>query len=190
LWNTGNRKIHAKSLLLTNIKKIVFIGDSLTEYFDWQRRFPEFSVDNLGIAGETVEGLWKRMDQIGSMVKNPDFIFIMTGINDIAMGDYDLTGTYTKILEKLSSLFKDTIMVVQSILPATLPWIDVKIIKMTNDSLKELAWEIHAEFLDLYSAFVDKDSRPLAEYLSYDGVHLSDKGYEKWSEAVARFLRT
>jgi len=32
-------------------KRIAFIGDSLTEYFDWQNRFPEYEVMNLGIAG-------------------------------------------------------------------------------------------------------------------------------------------
>jgi len=39
-------------------KTILFIGDSLTEFFDWQKRFPGHKVVNLGSAGETVETLF------------------------------------------------------------------------------------------------------------------------------------
>ncbi len=49
------------------MKNIVFIGDSLTGYFDWQKRFPDYDVKNLGIGGETVEGLMGRMDRIISV---------------------------------------------------------------------------------------------------------------------------
>lgn len=170
-------------------KNIAFIGDSLTEFFDWQRRFPDHVIINLGIAGETVEGLLNRIDRVLFIVKNPDFVFIMTGINDIAMEDYDIIAAYRKILKSLSS-FHDAVIVVQSILPVKLPWIDNDIIKGTNISLKELSHEFHAMFLDLYSVFVDKEGSPLAEYLLDDGVHLSDKGYEKWSEVVECFLAT
>ncbi len=170
-------------------KNIVFIGDSLTEFFDWQRRFPEHSVVNLGIAGETFGGLLSRIDRVLSIVKNPDFIFIMTGINDIAMEDYDIIAAYREILKSLSSSFHDALIVVQSILPVKLPWIDNGRIIGINISLEELSHEFHAEFLDLYSLFADKDGGPVAEYLLYDGVHLSDKGYEKWSEVVEGFLR-
>jgi lysophospholipase L1-like esterase len=169
---------------------IAFIGDSLTEFFDWQRRFPKHSVVNLGIAGETVEGLLSRIDRVLAIVENPDFIFIMTGINDIAMEDYDIIAAYRKILKGLSSPFHDALIVVQSILPVKLPWIDNEIIKGTNISLKELSHEFHAKFLDLYNVFVDKEDSPVAEYLLDDGVHLSDKGYKKWSEVVESFLAT
>ena len=66
-------------------KKMVFIGDSLTQWFDWQRRFPGDAVMNLGISGEPVEGLLARREAIRENVHKPDYIFLMTGINDIAM---------------------------------------------------------------------------------------------------------
>jgi len=167
---------------------IVFIGDSLTEFFDWQRRFPDHSIINLGVAGETVEALSRRINRILSSIKNPDFIFIMTGINDITMEDYDIISDYRSILKSLSSSFQDAVIVVQSILPVKLPWIDNEIIGRINISLKALSQEFHAEFLDLYGFFTNADGRPVTEYLLDDGVHLSNKGYEKWSEVVEGFL--
>ena len=49
-------------------KKNVFIGNSLTEYFNWQQCFPDYHVINVGSAGETVEGLRGRMDGIRKLV--------------------------------------------------------------------------------------------------------------------------
>ena len=64
-------------------RNLVFIGDSLTQWFDWQRRFPDDAVMNLGISGETVEGLLSRREAIREKVHNPDIIFLMSGINDL-----------------------------------------------------------------------------------------------------------
>jgi hypothetical protein len=36
---------------------ILFLGHSLIEFFDWQKRFPDHLAVNLGKAGESVEGL-------------------------------------------------------------------------------------------------------------------------------------
>lgn len=169
--------------------KILFIGDSLTEYFDWQQRFPEHEVMNLGIAGETVEGLAGRLNRIVTSINNPDLIFIMTGINNIAMEDYDIVETYRDIVKNLSSEFKNVVMVIQSILPVRLPWIDNRAIENINHSLEKIAKEFKVEYLDIYSLFIDSDENPISDYLLDDGVHLSEKGYEVWAKAVEGFLK-
>ncbi len=66
--------------------RLLFIGDSLIEYFDWQERFPKNSVYNMGVAGETVEGLYARLQVVYLQLDTPDAIFIMSGINNLAMG--------------------------------------------------------------------------------------------------------
>lgn len=62
----------------------------MTEFFDWQQRFPEHRVMNLGIAGETVDGLLGRMDRVLLALHDPDLIFVMSGINNIAMEDHEI----------------------------------------------------------------------------------------------------
>lgn len=170
-------------------KRIVFIGDSLTEYFDWQRCFPEYDVMNLGISGETVEGLLVRIDHVISSIKNPDYIFIMTGINNIASEDFEILESYKKVVSKLSSEFKDTVIVVQSILPVNLHWIDNTAIQAINRKLQGIANEFNnVEYLDIFSLFVDSEETPNSEYLLDDGVHLSYAGYDVWVKAVNGFL--
>jgi lysophospholipase L1-like esterase len=171
---------------------LVFIGDSLTEFFDWQERFPAYKVFNLGVAGETVEGLLGRMGGILSVIRKasrePDIIFVMTGINNVAMEDYDIIGGYRQAITAIAAAFGKSKLVIQSILPVRLPWIDNSIIREINDSLREIAREVKAEYLDLYSLFLSPASGPQKEYLLDDGVHVSGKGYEVWAGAVAKII--
>jgi lysophospholipase L1-like esterase len=168
--------------------KILFIGDSLIEYYDWQKRFSDYDVTNLGVAGETVEGLLNRLDRIPESINNPDFIFVMTGINNVAMKEYDIVKTYRDVVKSLSSKFKNAIIVIQSILPVNLPWIDNRVIEKINRSLEKIVKEFKAEYLDIYSLFIDSNKNIIIDYLLDDGVHLSEKGYEAWAKEVAGFL--
>ena len=173
---------------------LVFIGDSLTEFFDWQGRFPAYRVFNLGVAGETVEGLLGRMDRILRVVQNagraPDVIFVMTGINNVAMEDYEITGGYRQVITAIAAAFGKSKLVIQSILPVRLPWTDNAIIRQLNESLKQIAKDFKAEYLDLYNIFINPGSGPKKEYLLDDGVHISDEGYDAWSSAVEDYLKS
>ncbi|HUJ19418.1 MAG TPA: GDSL-type esterase/lipase family protein [Nitrospirota bacterium] len=169
-------------------KKIVFIGDSLTEWFDWQTRFPHDEVTNLGISGEPIEGLLDRRESIRSRVQDPDYIFLMTGINNIGMGQYEINSSYREIVRNFTTWYKRSRLVVQSILPVEIPGINNNVIVQTNRELEQITREFHAEYLDVYSRFVDSEGNPRSEFLQDDGVHLSSAGYRVWSNEVERFL--
>ncbi|MFO0754096.1 MAG: GDSL-type esterase/lipase family protein [Thermodesulfovibrionales bacterium] len=169
-------------------KSIVFLGDSLTEFFDWQQRFPEHRVMNLGIAGETVDGLLGRMDRVLLALHDPDLVFVMSGINNIAMEDREIAGPYKKVINKLVSSYERAAIVVQSILPVELSWVDNGVIRELNASLRELALTYRAGYLDLHPLFLDPSGKPDRSLLLGDGVHLSEKGYAVWSRAVEDLL--
>ena len=169
-------------------KKVVFLGDSLTEWFDWTRRFPDHSVMNLGIAGEPLEGLLARRPVIREQLRSPDYIFLMTGINDITFGRNEIRAPYQEIVRNLCTWYRGCTIVVQSLLPVDVPEVDNRIIEETNRQLRQIAYEQHAEYLDVYSRFVDKNGKVLEGLLNDDGVHLTSKGYEVWSNEVERFL--
>ncbi len=177
-------KCHAHAL-----KNIVFIGDSLTGSFDWQKRFPNHCVTNLGLSGETVEGLLDRQKRIRSMIDNPDFVFLMSGINNIAMEQYDISGPYHEIVRNLTKWYEKAKVVVQSILPVKLEWVSSEIIKDINRRLEQIAGVYGAAYLDLHSLFVDSKGAPISAYLQEDGVHLSSRGYDVWAEKVEFILK-
>jgi lysophospholipase L1-like esterase len=161
--------------------KILFIGHSLVEFFDWQNRFPSHKVANLGVAGETVEGLLSRIGSITGKHTCADLIFIMSGLNDVAMEDFDFIGSYKEIIERLTSTYPDAKIFVHSLLPTNVDFIADRSIWEVNNSLKELAENTGVEYLDVYRIFTDEEGSALKEYLLADGVHLSNKGYDAWS---------
>jgi lysophospholipase L1-like esterase len=168
---------------------LVFIGDSLTQWGDWEQRFPGYQVTNLGISGETVEGLLARRERIRSQIDKPDFIFLMTGINNIATGQYDIIPSYREIVLNLTTWYKQSIVVVQSLLPVAIEWVLNDEIRDINRLLEEIAREHNAAYLDVFSLFLDENGTPKIGYLSYDGVHLAGKGYDAWAKEVERFLK-
>ncbi len=177
------------TLLPSMPKSIVFIGDSLTEWFDWQGRFPGYRVLNLGISGEPLGGLLARRDRIRAALDNPTYLFLMTGINNIAVEQYDITEPYREIVRNLTTWYKRSKIVVQSILPVALEWISNDGIRDVNRTLERIAREYGAEYLDIYRLFVDSEEIPRREYLQEDGVHLSSRGYRIWADAVEAFLQ-
>ncbi len=169
-------------------KSILFIGDSLIEYNDWQEYLPEHRVYNLGIAGEMVEGLHSRTDSIVKKFPGIDMIFIMTGINNIAIDDYDFLPLYGAIIDKFSRAYPQAEIFIHSILPTLMEWLQLESIQRVNTEIEALAKQKNAVFIDLYSHFVDKEGRPIRSYLLSDGVHLSSEGYRVWSKVIKKFI--
>ncbi len=163
---------------------ILFLGDSLIEYFDWQKRFPGHKIGNFGIAGESVQGLLSRVMMIKGSFPDADMIFIMSGINNIAMGDDDFIGYYRGIIERLKSAYPEAVIIANSLLPVIMEYIRNDVIKKVNNSLYDLVEETGGEWMNIYERFIDTKGRVIKEYLLDDGVHISNEGYTVWSRAV------
>lgn len=168
--------------------KILFIGHSLIEFFDWHRRFPAHEVANLGMAGETVEGLFSRVDLIIDRHPSADVIVIMTGLNNIAINDFGFVSSCAGIIRRLSAAYTSARILLTSILPTMLEFVTNESIKEVNVSMSNLAGDLNIEFMDIYNLFVDKEGEPLSDLYLDDGVHLSDKGYAVWSKEIEKLL--
>ena len=159
------------------------MGDSLIEFFDWQRRFPDRQVFNFGIAGETAEGLFARLPKIVKRVQSPTLVMIMTGINNIAMEDYGFLSTYEKIIDLLQKSYAHANIVMTSLLPVDLFFLGDAVPRV-NKRLMDIAGRKNIIYLDLYPLFLGKNSKAITDYYEADGVHLSEKGYEVWAGAL------
>ncbi len=131
-----------------------------------------------------MQGLLSRTVMIKEVCSEADFIFIMSGINNVAMGDNDFIDVYKVIIEKLYILYPDARIFINSLLPASVDFISNELIQRTNESLKVLADKMNVFYLDIYRKFIDTKGMPIREYLLEDGVHLSRAGYAVWSRAI------
>ena len=169
--------------------RLLFIGDSLMEFFDWQARFQDHAVDNLGIAGETVEGLKARLDRVMGRIAPPDAIFIMSGINNLAMEDRGFIPAYRDIVRRLRQRYPSARIFINSLLPVLYPFISNDDVRESNRQLSTLAADEGVDYLDVHGRFLESDGRPRAAFLLDDGVHLSSEGYTAWSEMVVEALK-
>ncbi|MGV0833856.1 SGNH/GDSL hydrolase family protein [Empedobacter brevis] len=188
----------------------LFFGDSITYgeydgilggYVDILKRYchaefyqnntNEINCFNLGIGGETTEGLIKRFEIEMKARYSPDenLIFFLYGANDLAEKNNvelvslsDFEANLSQMISHAKEFTKHVYLI--SILPIskTVDGINVpeckfrttQKIELYNQKLKELAAQNDVEFIDIFSSF-DANKEV---FLSKDGVHPNEKGYD------------
>jgi lysophospholipase L1-like esterase len=168
--------------------KVLFLGHSLVEYYDWQGRFPGHRVHNLGVAGETAGGLLARVGTVSKDHPDADLLLVMTGTNDVLMGDSSFLDIFRRLAERLRATWPESRLVVFGILPAHPEWMELATVRRINRKLAKIAGQAEAEFRDLTDLFTDDEGEVRTELLLEDGVHLSGEGYRVWSEAMEDLL--
>lgn len=166
--------------------EIVFFGDSITCGGDWNTYFPEKVITNISVPGDSIEGLRNRVSLVEEV--EPEKIFILAGINNLSRGHWKETVNkqYRLLLEDLKDLNAE--IYIQSILPNRSPSkIENERIREANEIVKEIANEYGYTYIDLYTHFCDDNGELIKEY-SEDGVHITEKAYEKWVESIRKYI--
>lgn len=171
-------------------KDIVFLGNSITFWAEWNELLGNRHVKNRGIPGDTSYGVLERLDEVTS--GKPAKVFLLIGINDLARNipaDV-LLRNFSRIIRRMKSESASTRIYIQTILPTNdsfnkLPNHCNKdaLIRKVNSELLKLAQEEHVVFIDLYRHFADQAGK-LKKELTWDGVHLTQEGYEKWADIL------
>jgi lysophospholipase L1-like esterase len=169
------------------ISRLLLVGDSMIEYGDWSNLLPGLEVHNLGRSGESVEELRERTSRIVTRQKPPDLILVMIGTNNVALGRFDFLGDYGGILASFKAAWPETRLVVNSLLPMDLYYLEPQAVARVNDSLRRLAGRAGADYLDAWSVMVDPTGQPLPGVLA-DEVHLSARGYRLWAAVIREYL--
>ena len=165
--------------------QIVFLGNSITQGGkNWNEKFGVVGISNRGVAGDSTDGVIARLNEIIHFT--PKAIFLLIGINDIyneltPSTDY-VANNILKIIKRINQELPETKIFLQTILPVEKEVYKDKIIAV-NEMIKTFVSQSKLEIIDLYSIFVNKEGKMKKE-LSYDGVHLNDKGYSAWVDYI------
>lgn len=204
---------------MKKMKYGLFFGDSITygEYdgvfggwVDILKRYAlqkynegsnELILFNLGIGGETTEGLVKRIpyEMAARNAIDGNIVFIGYGANDLAIKDgvqmVDLEKFKTNIVTAIQEAkkYSNDIYLV-SILPFSKNVDGVVVasgklrtnneVLIYNQTLKNIAAENSLHYIDFYSAF--SDGKEIL--LSADGVHPNEKGYGMMAEIAVPII--
>ncbi|MBZ5702169.1 MAG: SGNH/GDSL hydrolase family protein [Acidobacteriia bacterium] len=176
--------------------RVVFFGDSITEFWNLPASFPGKPYVNRGISGQTTPQMLLRFRQDVIALK-PKVAVILAGTNDIAenAGPTTLAAIEGNLMSMAELARKNEIRVVlASVLPAArYPWRPeirpVEKILALNAWMKEYAAQEGLVYLDYYAAMAD-EKQGLKAALTGDGVHPNDAGYAMMAplaaEAIAR----
>jgi hypothetical protein len=165
---------------------VVMLGDSLTEGGPWRELTGCLYLVNRGIGGDTSGGVLARLDEIIAL--KPRAVFLMIGVNDISLGVPAVTtiGNLRAILDRLQRAGIRSY--VAYVLPVAASYakkrINVDINALNTGIAEVLADRPDSVALDLRPRLRGADGY-LQEDLSFDGLHLSPKGYAIWRDAIA-----
>jgi acyl-CoA thioesterase I len=182
--------------------RVVFVGDSITDYWKLADSFPGKPYINRGIDGQTTPQMLVRFRQ-DVIDLHSAVLVVLAGTNDVAgvtgpTRNQDIEANYASMAE-LARLHHIRV-VFTSLLPVNNYTEDAKEsfalrprerILALNAWLKEYCAKIGLVYLDYFSAMVD-DEGMLRRDLSHEGLHPNASGYKIMAplaeKAVARAM--
>ncbi len=164
--------------------RLLFLGDSLIANFDWQARITHFEVRNLSTGGETVQSLLNKMALIKEEADDPQIIFIMIGTNNLLMEDYSYIDSLQKVVVLLSQYYPTAELILNSLFPLQISWIDQTAVQQVNRSMQALSLKSGCCFLDLFAKF--KSIK--AGLFQADGIHFTEAGYNLWAKSILEYI--
>lgn len=179
-----------------NGNSIVMLGNSLTENGkDWSERLGISNIVNRGIIGDNTIGMTERLCQITT--HHPKAIFLMAGINNMVNDApcIDVAQQVIGLIETIRQQAPTTKLYVESLLPINEKsgrWRTLanrtNDIPLTNMYIRAYCESNGITFVDLFHQMTYPNSNMLRDELSYDGLHITEAGYEIWAKEIKRQL--
>ena len=169
---------------------IIFLGDSITEFGQWEELTGHPRVKNRGIAGDTTWGMLRRLGQI--IQSQPTAIFLMIGINDFLFTDQqEILSNYEKIIQQIRQKAPDCQLFLQSVLPVN-PNVKKTIFRneeivALNMGIKELSKKYQLTYIDLHGEMTDHAGNLKATFTA-DGIHINGAAYLVWKEKIIQHI--
>jgi len=178
---------------------IVFIGDSITQGWEgsgknvWQKYYGSRKCLNFGVGGDrTQHVLWRfehgQLDGI-----KPKAAVLMIGTNNSNRDDNsesDILAGVQEIVKQISARLPETKIMIVGIFPRgqTFSTQRGKILQV-NQALEKLADGKMIQYVDFGSQLIESDGS-ISKAVMPDYLHLTERGYEIWAEAIEPKLKT
>ena len=197
-WPNLNKYAKENSQLTNTTNSVVFMGDSITEF--WKVSNEDFFTSNpyinRGISGQTTPQMLLRFRQDVIELK-PSVVVILAGINDIAenTGPISIDAIMGNIVSMIELAKANKIQVVLcTVLPSNHFYWNPKLepadkVIALNKLISTYAKKNKISCVDYYAAMVD-DAKGLPKKYSEDGVHPNLEGYKIMEGLVEKGILT
>lgn len=167
----------------------LFVGSSSIRMWPTAAAFPGKPVINRGFGGSELSDVIYFYDQVIKPYA-PARIFLYGGDNDIGRGKKadQVFEDYIQIVAMVAADLPCTELIFISIKPSKQRWNKWPIMLQGNRMIEEYARKRpHLGYADLATPLLDETGNP-RDVFADDGLHLSEKGYLAWQQALAPYL--
>jgi lysophospholipase L1-like esterase len=178
--------------------RVVFLGDSITDFWRLNEYFPDRDFVNRGIAGQITGQMLGRMESDVIRLQ-PSALVVLGGTNDIARGvPLSAIEDNLAMIAELADYYKIKVILC-SVLPVSDYHKDADpnyertrtrppaTIRALNDWIKSFSAKRSLIYLDYYSKLVDSSGYIKAD-LADDGLHPNAAGYRLMAPVVLEVL--
>jgi len=178
---------------------IVFVGDSITDFFRLNEFFHGIYIINRGIGGDTTDGVLKRLNE-SVFELQPSKVFLLIGTNDIGENKSEdhIVRNIEEIIDRIQEKSPETRIYLQSIYPVSraanrkikkyiVGRRNNEAIRRINERLKKVAREKGIEYIDVFSHLTDEEGNLRLEY-TVEGLHLTIEGYRVCADVLRPYL--
>jgi lysophospholipase L1-like esterase len=167
--------------------RVIFLGDSITEWSAWEDWFPELRTTNRGIGGQAICDVRARLH---SAIVEPKAVSLLIGTNDLhGLGQSSnvdqIADQMRALVHCIRGMAPSASLLINSVLPRSTHFRD-RIIKL-NAHYQRIADENGVTYVDVWPALAGADGAIRPE-MTADGLHLSIAGYKAWTDVLRPHL--
>lgn len=180
-------------------ENIVFLGDSITDFYNLNTFYGGLPVINSGTAGkkayEIVQELKERV-----YIYNPTKVFLMIGTNDLShRTDEEIVKDIKTIIKSINKNRPNAMVYVESIYPINDDTSNEKIsdwmvgdrtnerISNLNIKIKEMCKKEKITYIDIYNLLIDEKGLLNIDY-TVEGLHINEEGYEIITDKLMEYI--
>ena len=178
---------------------VIFVGDSITQGWEgngaeiWKEHLAPLNAINLGIGGDRTEHVLWRLENGHLQGLSPKVAVVMIGTNNFGHDTPDTPAEVLEgivaVVEKLKSSLKDVDVLLLDIFPRGRSFNQMRgSILQVNQALKTAyAKDGRVTFFPIGDLFIEDDGS-IHQAIMPDYLHLSEKGYQIWFDAMREKL--
>jgi lysophospholipase L1-like esterase len=192
-WNEIAEFKRRDSIQRPPANAILFVGSSsFRKWTNVQDYFPGYTIINRGFGGSSLDDLIRYAKDI-IYPYHPKQVIIYCGDNDLASGK-KMTGKkvykkFVRLYDMIRKRLGNIDIVFVSIKPSPSRENLMPEMEQANDLIRNfIAQRAHAAFVDVYHLMLTADGRPIDNLFVGDKLHMNEKGYKIWQQAILPYL--
>ena len=186
-WESAIQKFEQQDKTAPPIKNhVVFVGSSSIRMWKLDKSFPDLQPVNRGFGGSEIADSIHFADRI-ILKHQPRVVVLYAGDNDLAKGKTPerVTSDFKQFVATIHKAQPDTKIVFIAVKPSIARWKLIDKVRAANAAVANICSKNESlEFVDIDAPMLGDDGMPRPELFLKDGLHMTEAGYEIWSNLV------